>query len=290
MNEISTIKIENRTACGKAIAGLIVLVVFHSALLAGGLQPRREGVRSASLGFAMTAVRNDPWAISWNPAACGVLTAASVYASPQPFGLPALAHFGAAVALPFGSGAASCSLVRHGTDLYRETAASVAWMQPVAEGVRLGTAIRGWHVGIERYGSAAAVSVDVGVLFEPLRQLAAGACASNVTLSRIGSGEGERLPVLLALGVAWTPDSTVLLAADVVHDQRYPISARVGVEYWILGALALRVGATSDPALFTAGMGVAHAGWKAHYSFAVHADLGGTHSAGIEFQPSGGLF
>jgi hypothetical protein len=112
-----------------------------------------------------------------------------------------------------------------------------------------------------------------------------GCTLFNLSAPTIGRGK-ERLPQAIALGVAYQPLGSLLLAADVVKDVAFPTEVHLGVSYQILDCLSLRAGATDQPSTYSAGIGVLHAFFTLDYGFAVHSELGFTHSFSLTLYPN----
>ncbi len=312
-------KINKSFSHGKAVVAALltlVLAIVPGQSRAGGFEPSRHGTANLAMGSAVTAMPGNLWAAYYNPACLQVKSlqggslqggslqggslqggslqsralAGAVFYAPSPLGFRELASGGATIRYGWTSVAAAVSLYTSGFALYRESSLSVsaAW-QPQA-GVRIGLTSHYYNIAIERYGSVAVIGIDAGVLLTLGDGWTAAASVMNLNQPKIGSVIRERLPISISIGLACRPSAKLLLVADVQRNHRYPLHARIGLEYALADFLLLRSGAISEPGRFTAGIGIRYGGIRVDYAFLTHADLEGTHVFGIEIHPEDGLF
>ncbi len=317
-------KISKSFSHGKAVAAALlalVLAIVPGQSRAGGFEPSRHGAANLAMGSAVTAMPGNLWAAYYNPACLqsrfpqgispqgmssqgmspqgmsspggflqGRPWAGAVFYTPSPLGFRELASGGATIRYGWKTGAAAASLYTSGFSLYRESSLSVsaAW-QPQAS-VRIGLTSHYYNIAIERYGSVAVIGIDAGVLLTLGDGWTAAAAVMNLNQPKVGSVIRERLPISISIGLACRPSAKLLLVADVQRNHRYPLNARIGLEYAVADFLLLRSGAISEPGRFTAGIGIRYGGIRVNYAFLTHADLEGTHVFGIEIHPEDGLF
>jgi hypothetical protein len=237
----------------------LILMLCCSSPASGRAQTSLEsGARAAALGGAATALAHEATGYA-NPAAWATFSgrAVSFFAS-EAFGLPELRLGTAAYVEPTRLGTFAVGAQTFGFEDYRETHVQVGF----ARGFRLGTtrrfligvSLRYHRLTIPEYGSAGAPAVGLGGLVTIRPSVQAGFQATNMHVPRLAGREA--LARTLALGLAYRPTERVLVVIDAAKDVRFPLSVRAGLEVQPVAVLCLRAGAATEPARFTAGMGL----------------------------------
>ncbi len=260
---------------------VLCLLFLCSQLALAGFEQRRVGARPSALGEAYVAMSGDAWSVFYNPAGLSSLASPvfSAFYSPRPLGFPELSVRAAAGSVPAAAGVFGAGALVYGFELYREVSGILTYSQTLS-GISAGIALSYHHVSIARYGSAAALGVDAGIVVPLSGGLAWGAVGRNLNASSIGSS-GERLPLGLATGFAYTPFGRMSVLLDVEKEQGFAASPRGGVEIRVLDAISLRGGITDQPEQVTAGIGIRVGFVGFDYSFVSHEELGGSHEISI---------
>ncbi len=238
------------------------------------------GAQAAGLAGAGVALDGMGWT-GLNPATTASATAPGIrlYAD-QGFGLPELRAGALHLTFPFSVATFSAGAQTLGFDAYRVSNASVGAARAFALGtsrrVAAGALVVLHHAQVQGYGSGAGLALDVGVQAEVAPGLRVGASGRNVAAGQLAGI--EPLPQVLAAGLAFAPEARVRVVADAVKDTRFPLSLRVGVEVAPLSLLALRVGAATEPTLFSAGAGLRLG--------RLHADLAATRHDVLGWTPA----
>lgn len=261
---------------------LIVLAVFETA--SAGFEHRDVGGRSRGLGGAFTGLSNDAWGIIYNAGGLSQLTANEVswYYSPQFFGVRELSYAAVVVAVPTSFGVLGLSGSRYGFDLYREFAGSISYARQI-NGIGIGVNLFYYSVGIKNYGSAGTIGIDAGVHVPVAPRLSSGFAMRNFNAPAIGAAE-EKLPQKFAVGLAYTPLSSMVIAFDYQKESGSDASPRLGFEYWLTGSVALRVGVSDEPQQSSGGVGFRDAMMEFDYAFSRHPELGWSHHASVTLQ------
>lgn len=234
---------------------LILLLLAVSRLPAQGGYPGAAGARGLAMGHT-GLVFTDLYSLHANPAGLAELQAFSAAATvEQRFLISELRQASAAGALPVAGGAFGLRLQHYGFELYREQQVGLAYARRLSEGFRLGAQFVYFGNQIPVYGSRHLLTFQLGVQARLLSQLTFGAALFNpLRLER--SEAGEQLPSRFALGLGYTPSPQLLLTLEAEKDLDYPVRVKGGVEYRIVRPLLLRLGAASNPGLFTFGFGL----------------------------------
>lgn len=288
----SPIKIEKRPGCGKAkrvtrctllplSTFLLLLAVVAAPAVAGG-DAHGRAPRSVAMGGASAALAGME-ALWGNPAMlAGTAVGGSVCWTPARFGMGELAEAAAGGVMPAGEWTFAASLVRFGYEAYAEHRAGIGIAMEAGTSFSLGMRLQALHIGIRGYGDALVPMVDVGAGLRLGEELRLGVVARTVNMPTVA--DDERLPVELAIGIAWTHEQLLLLC-DMAKEARVDADLRFGVEYQLLGVLALRAGYSTLSREWSSGLGLRHSSFVVGYAFALHSELGATHTVGLGFTP-----
>lgn len=183
------------------------------------------GARAAAMGEAFTAVADDATALYWNPAGLGQLNRPELAAVHQQI-FAALQHDFLAYVHPVHRrlvlGAGLTSLVQDGLESLDNTGSARGRFAPWGFAAAFGlsfTPAPGWHIGAApkyvRLSAADGVeaslaAVDVGLL-KRWGGLSAGVSASHLGPHLRFSREGDPLPAVVRLGLAYRLDASHLM-------------------------------------------------------------------------------
>jgi hypothetical protein len=196
--------------------------------------------------------------------------------SPSAIGIEGFHEGGMIVAMPVDSAlhlaAAAGTVGVHG---YREVSARA--IGAVKEGTfTFGVAVTIQSIAIDRYGSAVAPSVDLGMLGRLNDRISFGGSIVNITRSTIS---GVELPQRLALGFAFDLGTTAL-SFDLLHELRRSTAAALGISLTPVPQLVLRAGIASEPSTVSFGTGYELHGVLIEYGGAYISPLGFQHLFG----------
>jgi hypothetical protein len=255
---------------------ILALLFCCTAAASGGFERADAGARSRGAGGASLARSGDAWSALVNPAGLARIRGpqAGFHVSPAPFGLSELSYKAAVAAVPLPFGAAALSASVSGYSLYTEqnVGCSLAFRLP---GFDAGISIVRSAASIERYGSAATLGVDAGIVADLIDGLRAGLRLRRLNGPTIGAS-AEPLAHSAAVGVAFVPDRAIELQADVEKEERREPALRVGVEASIVPELALRLGFADHPSTLHCGAGIVVGAVAFDYAYIHHQDLGPT--------------
>jgi hypothetical protein len=124
--------------------------------------------------------------------------------------------------------------------------------------------------------------VDVGGLYEVLDGFKVGFNLQDVTKTKLKwdsiSKHEEIIPTSMKFGAAYTKDISEIKSIITLSwslDTKYGTEMQYGVEWWLMNAVALRVGLNNNE--LTVGTGLRLATFQVDYAFIGHDDLGNTH-------------
>jgi competence ComEA-like helix-hairpin-helix protein len=169
-----------------------------------------------------------------------------------------------------------------GSALYRENVikASVSFRPLKQAGFGLG--ISGYNLSVQRYGSANALGLDLGIMGCPLENLTLAAAARNINRPRIGSS-GEEIAQWLDWGLSYILMDRLTYAFQVQSQRGYNSQARFGQEYRYNSHLALRAGFSSQPQSFSFGLGLSLKRMRLDYAVKTHSSLGLSHCLTLNY-------
>ena len=267
-----------------ALALALALSVAAQAQYAEG------GARTLALGRAGVALGADAWG-HLNPAAWGGLAErrAGLQAS-QAFGVSELGLGALSAAAPTPVGTAALAARTYGFSERRETQVKLGYGRQLAlstsRRLDVGLAVGVETATVEGYGSETAVLLDVGVQGQVLSGLRAGLAGRNLlALARDDVSDlrqsAATVPAI-TVGLAYAPSEKATLVLDASQDLDFGLSVRGGAEVYVVPALALRVGVSSEPVRFSGGAGVVVSALRADVAFEYHESLGLTPAVGLE--------
>lgn len=253
----------------------MLLVLLLVAQVQVNAQVADAGGRVSGMAGTGAALPAQHWT-TINPAAIGRATERRVaFQASQGFGMPELRQGGMAVVWPIRFASIAAEALTFGFDAFRTTTSrlSVAGRLTEIGGLIGGVSIAAHTVSIDGFGSASAVTLNLGWMMMPRPGFSIGGSIYNLHGGRWAPD--EELRQVMRIGVAYsTPFAT--LAFDLEKDQRADASARGGVEFPLVPALHLRSGAATSPTRVAMGAGVRTGRLEFDFAAERHQDLGWT--------------
>lgn len=271
------------------------------------------GARPAAMGFAFAAVSDDLNAIQYNPAGLGLMKGHNVaftylsYIQDVNYGwmaysLPLELASPGTLGISFGYLTLGGIEKRGLTDTETPSTtfgasdllAAVTYSTGDMDGLALGATVKLVSESIDTV-RATGFALDLGA-FLTLKDIDPALTAS-VALQNLGTGLKfvnitDPFPTNLKAGLAYKLlDRTLLLAGDAdynVNDQN--LSFRVGMEYWLQGMIAPRIGYGLAPADagslggLGAGLGLRISDLELDYAYLPQGDLGNTHRVTLGYK------
>jgi hypothetical protein len=189
-----------------------------------------------------------------------------------------------AMPVPF-AGVLGLDLCSFGYSRYRETRMGVAWGRQLAERIAIGAQL-GYHlVQVAEYGATSALTAELGLIAEPVKNLWIGAHVFNFTSSRYFSNTyHERLPVIFDLGMGYrlAQHASLLVGAKIESEQA--AQAKAGLEVTVRKTLALRLGVLVKPVELLAGFGYTYRRLHIDMAFSRHETLGYTPQVSLSYR------
>lgn len=136
---------------------------------------------------------------------------------------------------------------------------------------------------IEEFGTAGSLYYELGGIVDLVPKLTFGAFISNFTLSSLNNSERSELPVIMKMGLKYTPIDDLSLSLDIYKDVDYKPILKAGIEYLIIEKLYVRTGVNTNPLKSFFGIGLMLDRFKIDYALSSHDFLGISHQVSISF-------
>ncbi|MFT5595906.1 MAG: hypothetical protein ACI8QH_000694 [Flammeovirgaceae bacterium] len=235
----------------------------------------------------------DIWSSFHNQAGLGYVesfTAGVFYESR--FLVDGMAFAGFAAATALGKGAIGLNYSNFGYGVYNEGKLGLAYGMKLAERFSIGVQLN-YHttrIAADDYGNAGALTAEVGVRMEVSERVTIAAHLFNPTRTTlIDNGESaipdEKIPTLIRLGVGYQISDEVLLAGEVEKDIDQNALFRGGIEYQPVDILYLRLGASSEPSLFSFGLGLRFESFQFDLASSYSSVLGYSPQVSLTYNP-----
>ncbi|MEW6097186.1 MAG: PorV/PorQ family protein [bacterium] len=265
------------------------------------------GARQAAMGGAFVGAGDDANTINYNPAGLVQIGTISLTAMHnQWFQSIKYEYLGYAQKVWWGGIIGGSLVYFHMGDMqgsrfsqgggYEKAGDFTAWdswltfsyAHPLSDSLSIGTNLKIIYEKIESE-DATTLAFDLGTFYKtPIDNLSFGLCLQN-----LGSGlkfiqDKSDLPMNLKGGASVKLlDEHLLIALDVNKPIDNDVNLRLGLEYWLIDAFALRVGYRTDLDIgsgFSGGAGLKIMNYEIDYGFAPYGKLGDTHRISISMK------
>jgi hypothetical protein len=285
----------------RAAVAAAVLAVATASSAWCAFDEIEESPRGRALGSACTALRDDGYAVFHNPAGLAFLArgrASLGYLRPFGYDFSSLGAAAGEVALPGALGGVAVGMRRFGVDymgvqLTHEATIALGHglrlMRDAQSELAVGWSLQVYELGYGESvtgidpGHAGAVGLHLGAVAVVRERTRIGVHVANVNHPRIGL-DGEDLPQQVSVGISYAPYPGVETVLDLDQGLGHGPQYRAGTEFEITEFLALRAGLSTEPNVFSAGLGIRRGILQLDYAFSTGGGvLGETHHVGVGF-------
>ncbi|MBI2268880.1 MAG: hypothetical protein HYU69_00825 [Bacteroidetes bacterium] len=245
------------------------------------------GARSGALGNT-SVIYSDVWSAFNNQAGLAFVKDISAGVNYENrFLISELSLRSVAAVLPFkGTTTFGISASSLGYHLYSENKYGLAIAKSFGEKISAGVQIDYLKAQIaEGYSSKGIMTIEMGMLFKPIKDLIIGAHVFNPVRSRLNDYNDERVATIMKIGASYLFSEKVLLAVEVNKRTDEQPQFRTGLEYFILKNLYLRAGIGTNPSSISFGAGLSLKQVKIDLSSSYHQVLGYTPQIAIVYVP-----
>jgi len=238
------------------------------------------GARSS--GMANTSViLTDFWSVYNNQAGLGYLQHITVGAFHRSGFISEQNSQGIAVAVPTKTGTLAATFDYYGFSSYNEIQAGISFGRTFTEYFSAGIKLNYLHTQIAgEYGTADAVTFDIGILSEPIENFLVGASVYNPSRSKMGS---ETIPTIYKAGIGYLFSEKVLLAIETEKDLAQSAIFKVGLDYQLIDLVSIQAGISTNPSNYSFGIGIHYSDINLHIGFLKHQTLGFTPSFSLSY-------
>lgn len=265
---------------------LATCLLLPSLVRAGG-ETQAVGARRVGLGFAYTAVRSDFWSLFMNPAGIAGIQQMEVGAFVERRFLLEQLNVGTiGFVMPFKNYKhfAGFDAGGFGFGGYSESHIGLTYATTLFERISLGAKINYTRFSIQNYGAKSALYADLGLNCILSKHLSFGFRVFNASRSELLRDLDEKIPTTFDAGLSYQVSDKVLIVADVEKQVNFPVSFKGGVEYAVAKFLKARIGASSQPVTFCAGLGVNVKALQIDFANTLHQYLGYTPSLSLSYR------
>lgn len=264
--------------------GFLCLFLYQfSAVAPVRAQFFSPGARAVGMGGA-AATRADVWATNNNVGALGYLERAAVglYYENR-FITAETGSYGLQFAYPLQkAGTFGLAVSRFGYALFNRNAVGIRYAKSFGPHVSAGVGINYHYVSIGNgYGSASAVSAELGVLGRVNRELSVAFHLVNPVRMNLGRTVTQKLPITIRIGLSYLWAKKVLTALEVDADPEQKPNVKFGIEYKPVALFLLRGGFGSRPLGASFGFGFDYKLLRVDVSAAYHQQLGFSPQMGL---------
>ncbi len=200
------------------------------------------------------------------------------------FLLKELQFVGLSIAKPTNSGTWGLTLNHFGFSDYNEQKIGVNYSRILFDKLAIGAQFDFLNTQVAEYGNATGITFEVGLQYEILDKLVAGAHVYNPIHASIGE---EVLPSIIQIGLTYALAEYITISGAIEKDTNLPYNLKAGVAYQIFEQVNVRVGMNTNPNRFSFGLGYLVNNIQLNVAATYHDILGFSPSFGLSFLPAG---
>ena len=272
------------TVCNRALRCISILILITASVGANAqtFLPG-QGAVSAGAGGAYVNLAN-PESIFGNQAGMGWLKNSSVgIFGKEKFFMNELRTSGGYGILHTKSGNLGVSVSHFGWAAFSQDKMGLAYARNYAGKFSVGLQLDYLTTRAENYSSLSQFTFEAGMQAKLSSRFQVGAHVFNPPAVKYGTADGERIPAVFALGIAWIPSKQLSVDVDAVKDFDQPTDLRFGFEYQPAKQIFIRAGCSTAPFEFHFGLGFNFGHIRLNIATEMHQTLGTTPSVGLNY-------
>ncbi|MBI1227402.1 MAG: hypothetical protein GC192_19375 [Bacteroidetes bacterium] len=257
------------------LVALFLLSVFSAFGQLNSVSPISAGMANAAVAL------QSPVSLFSNQAGLvGIKKLAVIAGVEQRFLLSELQSAAIGAALPTRSGTFGLMAQSFGYEEFRQQKIGLSYARKLWTNLSVGAQFDYFQTRIPEYGSRGTFTFEAGLQANISKSLMVGAHVFSP--AQVEIAEGENLPTIFRLGVAWQTSERLQVCSELEKDIDFKPRWRTGLSYQPVQAFTLRAGYATEPSMMFFGFGFAFgAGFQADLAGSFHQSLGFTPSAGI---------
>ncbi|RLD39147.1 MAG: hypothetical protein DRI74_01615 [Bacteroidetes bacterium] len=265
-------------------SAILFLLFFNLPLHA--LQPNQAvGAKALSMG-GISLLPADFWSVFNNQAGLAYQTNwAAGFAYDSYLGLDKnLSLKSGGFLIPTNSGTFGLSLSYFGYSDYHEQKIGLAYGKSLGKIFSVGIQIDYLSLNIgNEYGNAQAVTFEIGLLANLSKDLQIATHIYNPFMVKLGKVNPEITPAILKLTTAYRIESDILILAEYEQSIYAHGIFKVGMEYHLIDNIFVRGGLSTNPNLFSFGVGFNFNGFNIDFGSSYHQTLGFSPKIGMYY-------
>lgn len=267
---------------------LLILITIHIAFANWAQShPLFVSTGAKSLALANTSVtQQDVWANFNNQAGLSGLKSSEVGVFfENRFFNSGLNTVGFVSGIYTKSGVFGLAYKRFGySDLFNQSIASINYGRKLSDVFSIGGGVSYLNTYIgNNYGQSGSFSASLGMQAALNEHLKFGAQISNINRAKLVDYNDERYPTILTMGLNYSVSEKVEAIFEIGKDITQKPSYRGAVNYKALEHLAIRIGAATNPTLFSFGIGYVKNNFMIDYGTSFHQVLGLTNNISLNY-------
>jgi multidrug transporter EmrE-like cation transporter len=262
----------------------IVLFALFPILLSAQSYHFSQGARAASMG-GCGVVLQESAAIFNNSAGLTTLQSLVVAATiHNSFFLSELKAASIGVAYPVKHGVLAAQFYSYGFNSYNEQLYLLTYARKLSSSISISADAGYFRLNVLEDASRHTLATKVSAMLQLLSDVRLGVQVENPF--SIVSTDNIFLPMIARVGVAYQPSKVVLLSVAFEKSNNFPISTKIGLEYFMKDTFAARIGIQTNANMPSFSLGIGYNIWKntnLNGGLVQHAVLGGTSAVDINW-------
>lgn len=199
--------------------------------------------------------------------------AAGVYGEKR-FLLNELSNYIAVAGLPTASGNFGLKASYFGSTDYNESQVGLAYARKLGSKVDMGVQFNYNGLNISGYGSASAISFEIGTVLHVSEKLNAGIHVNNPVGGKFGKDQHEKLASVYTLGFGYDASDKFFISAAIEKEENRPVNVNTGIQYRFIPQLLARLGISTATSTAWMGIGLSWKLFRVDATATYHPQLG----------------
>jgi hypothetical protein len=201
-------------------------------------------------------------------------TAMGVYGERR-FLLSDINNYSAVIGLNTKSGNFGLKAGYAGSADYNETQLGLAYGRKLGSKIDIGAQFNYNGIRISSgYGSASAISIELGTIFHLTEKLHTGFHINNPIGGKFGKDQQEKLASVYSLGIGFDASEKLLVSASIEKEESQPVNVHAGIQYKLIPQLLIRGGMSTATTSSWVGLGISLKSFRLDVTTTYHPQLG----------------
>lgn len=157
----------------------------------------------------------------------------------------------------------------------------ISGSKKLAETFSLGVQLNYVATNIKEYGNAGALVFGAGVAYQPLKKIEVGFTIFNPNQQQLSNNVTDIIPAFARLGVRYLVSNKVYVTAEADQQLEQKTIFRGGLRYELHKRIAVAIGASNQPILFTFGTSILAGNISIEAAATIHQTFGFTPQIGL---------